>query len=98
MGRGSPGNNLRFHSSNQLHQVYSISLRSTAQHHHRQWDKLHIERVQNLLREYGNQTEIRIGSASKDKWTSRESQWLNMQPNKKEAISAPGKSQTRLGR
>jgi hypothetical protein len=98
MGRSSPDNNPRFHISNQLHQVYSISLRSTTQHHHGQWDKLHIEIVQKLLREYRNQTEIRVCSASKDKRTSRESQWLNMQRDKKEAISAPGESQTRLGR
>jgi hypothetical protein len=47
---------------------------------------------------YGNQTEIRVCSTSKDKWTSRESQWLNMQWDKKEAISTPGESQTLLGR
>jgi hypothetical protein len=78
MGRSSPSNNPRFHSSNQLHKVYSISLRSTTHHHHRQWDKLHIKRVQKLLREYGNQTKIRVCSTSKEKWTSQKSQWLNM--------------------
>jgi hypothetical protein len=49
VGRGSPRNNLRFYSRNQLHQVYSLSLWSTTQHHHRQWDKLHIKGVQELL-------------------------------------------------
>jgi hypothetical protein len=49
MGRSSPSNNPRFHSSNQFHQVYSILIWSAAQHHHRQWDKLHIKRVQELL-------------------------------------------------
>jgi hypothetical protein len=45
----APRNNPRFHSRNQLHQVYSFSLRSTTQHHHGQWDKLHIKRIQELL-------------------------------------------------
>jgi hypothetical protein len=49
VGRGSPSNNPRFYSHNQLHQVYSLSLRITTQHHHRQWDKLHFEGVQELL-------------------------------------------------
>jgi hypothetical protein len=44
-GRGSPSNNSRFYNSNQLHQVNSISLQSTTQHHHRQWNKLHIQGV-----------------------------------------------------
>jgi hypothetical protein len=36
-------------SKAKLHQVYSLSLRSTTQHHHRQWYKFHIKRVQGLL-------------------------------------------------
>jgi hypothetical protein len=39
----------RFYSGNQFHQVNSFLLWSTAQYHHRQWDKLHIEGVQELL-------------------------------------------------
>jgi hypothetical protein len=35
VGRGSPSNNLGFHRSYQFHQVDSISLWSTSQHHHR---------------------------------------------------------------
>jgi hypothetical protein len=42
VGRSSPSNNSGFHSNNQLRQVNSISLLSTAQHHHRQWNKFHI--------------------------------------------------------
>jgi transposase InsO family protein len=34
VGRSSPRNNPRFYSRNQLHQVHSLSLQSTTQHHH----------------------------------------------------------------
>jgi hypothetical protein len=65
VGRSSPGNYLGFYSSNQLHQIHSISLQSTTQHHHRQWDKCHVQRVQKLLRKYGNQIKVRICRTSK---------------------------------
>jgi hypothetical protein len=42
--------------------------------------------------------EICICGASKDKWASRESQWLNMQWDKEKAVSTPRESQARLGR
>jgi hypothetical protein len=98
VGRGSPRDNLRFYSGNQFHQVNSFSLWSTAQYHHRQWDKLHFKGVQELLSKFGNQIEICICSASKDKWTTRDSQWLNMQRDKEKAVSTPQESQARLGR
>jgi hypothetical protein len=44
-----------------------------------------------------NQIEICICRASKVKWPSRESQWLNMQWDKEKAASATRKSQARLG-
>jgi hypothetical protein len=98
VGRSSPSNNSGFHSSNQLHQVNSILLRSTTQHHHRQWNKFHIYRVQKLLQKYVNQTKICIHRTSQNKRASRESKRLNMQRNKKEVISTPRESQSRLGR
>jgi hypothetical protein len=50
------------------------------------------------LRKYGNQIIICICRTSQNKWASQESKRLNMQWNKKEAISAPRESQARLGR
>jgi hypothetical protein len=98
MGRGSPRNNPRLYSGNQFYQVNNFSLWSTTQHHHRQWDKLHIKGVQKLLREFGNKIEICICGTSKDKRASQESQWLDMQWDKEKTASTPQKSQARLGR
>jgi hypothetical protein len=51
-----------------------------------------------ILWKHGHQIEVGIRSASKDKQTSRKSKRANMQWHKEEAIGAPRKSQTRLGR
>jgi hypothetical protein len=85
VGRSSPSNNTRFHDSNQFYQVNNILFWGTAQHHHRQWE-FYVQRVQKLLREDGNQIEVRIRGAPKDEWTSRKSQWDNMQWYKKEVV------------
>jgi hypothetical protein len=98
VGRSSPSNISGFHNSNQLHQVDSISLQSATQHHHKQWNKFHILRIQKLLQKYGNQTKICIHHTSQNKWASQESKRFNMQQNKKEVISTPGESQACLGR
>jgi hypothetical protein len=45
-----------------------------------------------------NQIEICICSASKDKWESQKSQWLNMQHDKEKAVGTPREGQARLGR
>jgi hypothetical protein len=45
-------------------------------------NKFHIQRVQKLLRKYGNQTKVRIRRTSQNKRASRKSKRLNMQQNK----------------
>jgi hypothetical protein len=71
VGGSGPGNNSRFDSSNQLHQVNSILFQCTIQHHHGQRDKLHFKGIQELLRRTGNQAQICICGAPEDKWASQ---------------------------
>jgi hypothetical protein len=73
MGRSSPSNHTRFHGSDQFHQVNNIPFWDSAQHHHRQWDKFYVKRIQKLLREHVNQIEVCIRGAPKYERASQKS-------------------------
>jgi hypothetical protein len=51
--RSNSSHNAGFYNSNKLQQVDSISLRSTAQHHHGQWEKFYIQGIQTYCESMG---------------------------------------------